>query len=63
MGKERVDLNLSFLPPCAAGRLLTVGMLGSCPSEMFHTEDFIVVFMPSSTAMGACSALVFSVGE
>lgn len=40
MEKEGVDLDLSFLPPnagpCAAGRLLTLGMLGSCPSEMLN---------------------------
>lgn len=38
MEKEGVDLDLLFLPPsagpCAAGRLLTVEVLGSCPSEM-----------------------------
>lgn len=40
MEKEGVDVDLSFLPPspgpCAAGGLLTVGVLGSCPSEMLN---------------------------
>lgn len=46
-----------------------VGMLGSCPSEVLgcciHVEDFIVVFMPSSTSWAAMaySASSFSVGE
>lgn len=66
MEKEGVDLDLSFLPASAAGRLLTLGIPGVVPLRCWiHTEDFLVVFVPSSTsqAMGACSALLFSVGE